>query len=66
MYELQVENMSCGHCVATVTRAVKAVDAGAIVDIDLASKKVKVDSGAALDAVKSAIVEAGYPVTSSR
>lgn len=66
MYELQVENMSCGHCVATITRAVKAVDAGAIVDIDLASKKVKVDSGAALDAVKSAIVEAGYPVTSSR
>jgi copper chaperone len=66
MYELQVENMSCGHCVATVTRAVKAVDADAIVDIDLASKKVKVDSGAALDAVKSAIVEAGYPVTSSR
>jgi copper chaperone len=66
MYELQVENMSCGHCVATVTRAVKAVDAGAIVDIDLASKKVKVDSGAALDAVKSAIVEAGYPVTSAR
>jgi len=25
-----------------------------------------VDSGAALDAVKSAIVEAGYPVTSAR
>ncbi|MGO4378699.1 heavy-metal-associated domain-containing protein [Pseudoduganella sp. RAF19] len=66
MYELQVENMSCGHCVASVTKAVKAVDAGATVDIDLASKQVKVDSGAALDAVKSAIVEAGYPVTSAR
>ncbi len=66
MYELQVENMSCGHCVATVTKAVKAVDAGATVDIDLAGKKVKVDSGAALDAVKSAIVDAGYPVTSAR
>jgi copper chaperone len=66
MYELQVENMSCGHCVATVTKAVKAVDAGATVDIDLAGKKVRVDSGAALDAVKSAIVDAGYPVTSAR
>ncbi|HEY1146996.1 MAG TPA: heavy-metal-associated domain-containing protein [Pseudoduganella sp.] len=65
MYELQVENMSCGHCVATVTKAVKAVDAGATVDIDLAGKKVRVDSGAALDAVKSAIVDAGYPVTSA-
>ena len=65
MYELQVENMSCGHCVATVTKAVKAVDAGATVDIDLAGKKVNVDSTAALDAVKSAIVDAGYPVTSA-
>ncbi len=24
MYQLQVEEMSCGHCVASVTKAVKA------------------------------------------
>lgn len=66
MYELQVENMSCGHCVASVTKAVKALDSGAQVDVDLAGKQVKVQSGAPLDAVKAAIVDAGYPVTSAR
>jgi copper chaperone len=66
MYELQVENMSCGHCVAAVTKAVKAVDGNAQVEVDLAGKGVKVQSGAALDAVKAAIADAGYPVTAAR
>ncbi|HEX7982383.1 MAG TPA: cation transporter, partial [Duganella sp.] len=26
MYQLQVENMSCGHCVGAVTKAVQAID----------------------------------------
>ena len=66
MYELQVENMSCGHCVASVTKAVRALDGTAQVDVDLASKQVKVQSGASLDAVKAAIAEAGYPVSAAR
>jgi copper chaperone len=66
MYELQVENMSCGHCVAAVTKAVKAVDGNARVEVDLAGKAVKVQSGAALEAVKAAIADAGYPVTGAR
>lgn len=66
MYELQVEKMSCGHCVASVTKAVKALDSGAQVDVDLAGKQVKVQSGAPLEAVKAAIADAGYPVTSAR
>jgi copper chaperone len=66
MYELQVENMSCGHCVAAVTKAVQALDGSAKVEVDLATKQVRVDSGAPLDAVTAAIVEAGYPVRSGR
>ena len=66
MYQLQVEEMSCGHCVASVTKAVKAVDAQASVEVDLASKQVKVQSGAALDAVKAAIAGAGFPVSAAR
>ncbi|HWJ94105.1 MAG TPA: heavy metal translocating P-type ATPase, partial [Telluria sp.] len=64
MYELTVDGMSCGHCVSRVTKSVMAVDQGAKVDIDLASKKVKVDSQAALDEIADAIDEAGYPVLS--
>lgn len=65
MYELQVENMSCGHCIAKVSDAVRALDMTAGVEIDLANKKVKVDSSATLDEVKAAIVQAGYPVTAA-
>lgn len=65
MYQLQVENMSCGHCVAAVTKAVQAVDAAAKVEIDLAAKSVKIDSAAPLASLQSAITDAGYPVTSA-
>ena len=63
MYELQVEGMSCGGCVRSVTKSVQSVDSNAKVDVDLPGKKVRVDTEASLEAVKSAISEAGYPVT---
>lgn len=63
MYELQVEGMSCGGCVRSVTKSVQSVDSNARVEVDLASKKVRVETPAALDAVKAAISEAGYEVT---
>jgi copper chaperone len=65
MYQLQVENMSCGHCVGAVTRAVQEIDAAAKVEVDLASKTVKIDSATALAPLKSAIADAGYPVVSA-
>ena len=63
MYELQVEGMSCGGCVRSVTKSVQAVDGNARVEIDLTSKKVRVETQASLDAVKCAIIDAGYDVT---
>jgi copper chaperone len=63
MYELQVEGMSCEGCVRSVTKSVQSVDGNAKVDVDLASKKVRVESQASLDAVKAAISDAGYDVT---
>lgn len=65
MYELQVEGMSCNHCVNAVTRSVQAIDASAKVDVDLAHQKVRVASTASLEQVKSAVAEAGYPVLAS-
>ena len=65
MYELEVEGMSCGGCVKSVTKTVQAIDHGAKVDIDLASKKVRIETTANLQAVTAAIGEAGYPVTAS-
>lgn len=60
MIEFQVNDMSCGHCVAAITKAVKSVDSSAEVDIDLASKRVRVRALADAQALETAISEAGY------
>jgi len=49
--------------VGRVTKAVQGIDPEAKVDIDLPTKKVKIDSGAALERIAAAIDEAGYPVS---
>jgi P-type Cu+ transporter len=63
MYELTVEGMSCGHCVGRVTQTVQALDERAKVDVDLQTKKVRIDSAADLERIAQAIDAAGYPVT---
>jgi copper chaperone len=61
MIAFEVNDMTCGHCVSTITKAVKTVDPGATVQIDLASHLVTVEPGAADAAtVGAAIREAGY------
>ena len=62
MYELKVDGMTCGGCAASVKRAVKTLDANANVGVDLAAKTVKIETTVHLDAVKSAIEDAGYDV----
>lgn len=61
--ELQVEGMSCQHCVAAVTNAIRENDPAAQVQVDLSSGRVVVESAQPLDALKAAIDEAGYTVT---
>ena len=56
-----VPDMTCGHCVATVTKAIKAVDASATINVDLPSKTLSVVTTAPAAAVSKALEEAGYP-----
>lgn len=65
MYELTVEGMTCGGCAASVKRALQTLDANADVNVDLTSKKVKVETAAGLGEVKSAVEDAGYDVVSA-
>lgn len=65
MYELQVEGMSCNHCISKVTRSIRQIDDAAKVDIDLKTKKVRVESTAELEDVCAAITDAGYPAQAS-
>ena len=59
---LNVEGMSCQHCVANVKKAVEALDGVDNVEVDLEAGKVAVEGSADTDAVKAAIAQAGYTV----
>lgn len=61
MIAFEVSDMSCGHCVSTITRAVKSADKDATVQIDLAKHRVEIAPGSAnAQALSDAIREAGY------
>jgi copper chaperone len=61
MYRFTLPDMSCGHCVAAITEALKAADAQAQVDIDRDSKTASVDSTLPRETLAAALSEAGYP-----
>lgn len=57
----QVDDMTCGHCAGTITKALQAADAAAKVTIDLARHLVSVDSATTgAQALGLVIREAGY------
>lgn len=60
MLKLNVPDMSCEHCVGAVTKALKSVDAGAEVAVDLNTKIVSVNSDASQDKIMAALNKAGY------
>ena len=61
MIAFEVPDMTCGHCVGTLTKALKAADQGAQVRIDLATHRVDIEPSSS-DAAQlaQAIQEAGY------
>ena len=62
MITFEVEDMSCGHCASTITRAIREVDSRASVRIDLARHLVEIGSPQTLDveALRAAVTDAGY------
>lgn len=60
MHVFEVKNMTCGGCVNGVKKAVLAVDPQARVEVDLPSKKVKVDSAHLSTEFIDALVAAEY------
>ncbi len=61
MYDFKIEDMTCGHCMSLVTKAVKSVDPDAKVDIELGEQRVCVTSESDIDEIRTALAEAGYP-----
>ncbi|MFB9902757.1 heavy-metal-associated domain-containing protein [Allokutzneria oryzae] len=57
-----VTGMTCGHCAASVTEEITAIDGVQKVDVDVPTGRVTVTSAAELSDrdVRAAVTEAGY------
>jgi copper chaperone len=61
MQTFHLPDMSCGHCVAAITKALADTDPQARVEMDRESKTAQVDSALPREALAAALTEAGYP-----
>ncbi|HEY9296302.1 MAG TPA: heavy-metal-associated domain-containing protein [Phormidium sp.] len=61
--ELKVPSMACSACSDTITKAIKTVDANAVVQADTKTKLVNVETEKPETEIREAITSAGYPVT---
>jgi copper chaperone len=60
---LRVEDMTCGHCAATITRAIETSMPGTKVHADPDSKLVKITGSADIARLQEIVKEAGYTPT---
>lgn len=60
-----VPDMSCGHCKATIERAVSAADSAAKMEFDLQEHLVKIDSALPPAKLAETLEDAGYPATAT-
>ena len=63
---LTIEGMSCGHCSARVEKVLNALE-GVSATVDLAAKTASVThpDTVSVDALKNAVIDAGYSVSAS-
>lgn len=60
MLELTIKDMTCGHCVGSVTKAIQQLDPQARVAIDLATHRVSIESSESRERIVEVIADAGY------
>ena len=63
--DLKIENMTCGGCAKSVTKAIQSVDPAAKIETNPAARAVKVETTATPSAILQVLEEAGYPATAN-
>lgn len=63
MERYSIPKMSCGGCVKSITQAIRSVDANAVVEPDLSSREVRVQSSASPAELLVTLARAGYPAS---
>ena len=59
--QFHIENMTCGGCARSVTKAIQSLDATARVEADPVTRKVEVTSSRTQTEIEAVLAEAGYP-----
>lgn len=63
---LEIEGMSCGHCVARVRKTLEQLPSVRVEDVQVGSARVEVGgAGEVLARVLAALTDAGYPARAS-
>lgn len=60
--QFHIENMTCGGCVRSVTKAIQSVDPAAQIDADPATHKVDVTTTAPRARLEAVLADAGFNV----
>lgn len=58
--QFHIQNMTCGGCARSVTKAIQSVDPSAEVQADPATHTVEVKSAASRDRLVAALTAVGY------
>jgi copper chaperone len=62
--QIKIEGMTCGHCTAAVEKALSCVPGvEKVVDVSLATGVATVEGSVAVDALTTAVKDAGYTVS---
>jgi len=59
--QFQIEDMACGGCARSVTRAIHSVDPQTRVEVDLQLRRVTVESAADAATVAAVLAALGFP-----
>lgn len=63
---LEIDGMSCGHCVGAVRRALEGIDGVQVESVRVGEAEVQYDPRTvSTEAIASAIAEEGYPARES-
>lgn len=60
MHQFHIEDMTCKHCEATVTKVIQALDPQAQITINLSKHEAQVSSSLDRQALLNAISDAGF------
>jgi len=60
MTKFNIPDMTCGHCKATIEKAISALEPGAKIAVNLDAHTIEVEAKAPTAAIISTLAEAGY------